>query len=77
MAFQIMALLVSETDHRYHESCFGQCRRYLWTLAVYRRHAWRCGGNRGASLVPAYTATPGAYALVGMGAAFGVWCALQ
>src|ERR1019366_2338189 len=39
----------AEAFRRHHKLCIGQCGRYFRPCTVYRRHAGRCGGDRGAS----------------------------
>jgi len=47
-----------------------ECRWDFWSEPVSGSDAGRGGWKRGAAFLPSYVASPGAYALVGMGAAF-------
>jgi CIC family chloride channel protein len=61
----------AETRRCYHQLCFGQRGRYFRARSLFI--GAMLGGTVGTvahHLFPAYTATPGAYAIVGMGAVF-------
>jgi len=70
MAFQLMALLVVLKLLAVTVSYGTGNAAASSALSVHWRNVGRHRGNRGAPFFPRYTATPGAYALVGMGAVF-------
>ena len=60
----------AETFWRDRELRFGQCRRHFWSCLFLGAMLGGTVGSVAHHFFPAYTALPGAYALVGMGALF-------
>jgi CIC family chloride channel protein len=70
MAFRLMLLLLVLKLFGDHQLCVGQRGRHLRAGAVLGAMLGGAVGTVAHHFFPAYTATPGAYALVGMGAVF-------